>query len=96
MVDASFGKGGFTTIHSKIAEGFPSTINASVQLLAERGADLHLVGCKMGYEAGGLPRHAYIVSYASVCAFLQMEKTSWGYVYRFRSFCGLRTKIVSF
>lgn len=57
MVDATFGDGGFTPLHSKIAEGFPSSVLPSMKLLAQRGANLHLVGCTTGYGAGGMPHH---------------------------------------
>lgn len=56
MVGTTFGEGGFTAVHDKIAEGFLSSVVPSIKLLAERRANLHLVGCTTIYGAAGMPQ----------------------------------------
>lgn len=51
LVNVTFGTGGFTPLQSKIAEGFPLSCVPSMKLLAERGANLHYVGCSEAFGA---------------------------------------------
>ena len=51
LVHVTFGADGFTPLQSKIAEGFPLSCVPSMKLLAERGADLHYVGCSEAFGA---------------------------------------------
>ena len=49
LVHVAFGSGGFTPLQSKTAEGFPLSCMPSMKLLAERGANLHYVGCSEAF-----------------------------------------------
>lgn len=51
LVHINFGSDGFTPLQSKIAEGFPLSCVPSMKLLAERGANLHYVGCSERFGA---------------------------------------------
>ena len=51
LVHVTFGIGGFSPLQSKIAEGFPPSCMPSMRLLAERGANLHYLGCSEAFGA---------------------------------------------
>lgn len=51
LVHVTFGTDGFTPLQSKIAENFPLSCVPSTELMAERGGNLHYVGCTEGFGA---------------------------------------------
>ncbi|KAK8104487.1 uncharacterized protein PG998_011520 [Apiospora kogelbergensis] len=55
-VNLTLSPGGFTVIHAKIAENFPTIVLGSFQILTRRGANLHCVGTTSGYGADTLGR----------------------------------------
>lgn len=54
--DVTRSPGGFTVIHAKIAENFPTVVMGSFKMLARRGVDLHRVGTTTDYGAETLQR----------------------------------------